>query len=134
MAAKKPAVSLDKFLMLTKTLQPHGLSNEIFQNLIYDVAQTGLLSPDLGNQRTPEENAEHAADKARATKSIYHGLRSHVDKAVVYDGLRENAKTVAEILDMIGVERNRMTAALARHILESESTGWGLVGIVGQVR
>lgn len=81
-----------------------------------------------------EQKLKAAADKAEATKAIYYGLRSRADKAPVYNGLREHAMTVSEILKMLGVKENRMTKTLTRQILESESTGWGLVAVIQQVR
>jgi len=78
--------------------------------------------------KTPDERAADRATKEELGQDIYNWLREN--QAPSYDGAREHACNAAEVLDRIGIARDRRSLALVRKVLESESTGWGLVDII----
>lgn len=114
---------------LFDTIKFLDLTAEDVMTAMTNAAHNGLLSPDVKDQRTPEEKEEYSTAKEEAAKIIYHWLRTH--EAPIYTGRRETCRTIGEIVDEIvkggGIKRNRMTLGLARSIIEGESTGWGLV-------
>lgn len=119
-------VSAEQLFGLTDSLNALGnlTGDDVVAVIKRGIANQHLLRKSKDG-KTREEREEARAERKALAAKIYEWLRDHSGPS--YDGSRENAYNAAELLEKIGIERNKRSLAIVREVLESESTGWGKV-------
>jgi hypothetical protein len=100
-----------------------------------DTINRGLLSKDVRPTLSNEERAErteHEAAREEIRQDLTTWLRSNPGPS--YNGDRQNARSIDEIITMARLPRKPGVNQIVKNVLESETTGWGLVGLVDSVR
>jgi len=92
----------------------------------------GLLSKDQRVQLSDEEREKRAAEeneKDELRQLAYNWLVSH--EGPVFDGTRQNGRAITEIMAAMNFPTKRHR--LLQTVLESETTGWGKVGVLNDL-
>jgi hypothetical protein len=99
----------------------------------YAAIASGMFEREmLTVRKTDPASAEHRADVAGKRQQITSWLSANTGPT--YNGERTNARSIGEILDAVGLSGVRGANLIARSVLESELTGWGLVGFAEGLR
>ena len=113
---------LIEFMQALAPLDPDG---EQTRAALVIAVTNGLLNKPQRDSRTVEERAEQRAASEQIRTKAYDWLKQNA--APSYDGSRNNARSLGEILDKVGLPHDRQTTGIVRNLLASEVTGWGVV-------
>jgi hypothetical protein len=107
-------------------------------NVHYDGSQYAAIASGMFERqmltirKTDPVSAEHRAAVDETRQQVSSWLSSNPGPS--YNGERQNARSIREILDASGLSGVKGAHQIARAVLESEITGWGLVGLVEGLR